>query len=163
MKNLFLLSSLMSLVLVFMPSCGLQSDESHPNDNIVSESLDLLPSVSNESAALDAPEWVAWLANSWGDNSGEWMSEAECDGKDIELWLRENPQYGETSKCWSLETAISTLGIVKMDSDNCPLSDEALRNSLSELLAKQLISELSTPNPQRTFEFILFNTPAWNF
>ena len=154
MKNLFLLSSLMSLVLVFMPSCGLQSDESHPNDNIVSESLDLLPSVSDESAALDAPEWVAWLANSWGDNSGEWMSEAECDGKDIELWLRENPQYGETSKCWSLETAISTLGIVKMDSDNCPLSDEALRNSLSELLAKQLISELSTPNPQRTFEFI---------
>lgn len=154
MKNLFLLSSLMFLVLVFMPSCGLQSDESHPNDNIVSESLDLLPSVSDESAALDAPEWVAWLANSWGDNSGEWMSEAECDGKDIELWLREHPQYGETSKCWSLETAISTLGIVKMDSDNCPLSDEALRNSLSELLAKQLISELSTPNPQRTFEFI---------
>lgn len=31
MKNLFLLSSLMFLVLVFMPSCGLQSDESHPN------------------------------------------------------------------------------------------------------------------------------------
>lgn len=40
------------------------------------------------------------------------------------------------------------------DKSNCPLSDEALRNSLSELLAKQLISELSTPNPQRTFEFI---------
>ena len=83
MKNPFLLSSLMFLVLVFMPSCGLQSDESHTNDNIVSESLDLLPSVSDESAALDAPEWVAWLANSWGDNSGEWMSEAECDGKTL--------------------------------------------------------------------------------
>ena len=68
MKNPFLLSSLMFLVLVFMPSCGLQSDESHTNDNIVSESLDLLPSVSDESAPLDAPEWVAWLANSWGDN-----------------------------------------------------------------------------------------------
>ena len=57
MKNLFLLFSLMFLVLVFMPGCGSQSDESHPNDNIVSESLDLIPSVSDESAALDGRQF----------------------------------------------------------------------------------------------------------
>lgn len=156
MKKPFLLFSTVFLLLVFMSSCGPQINESHSNDNISSESTDLLPPAPDESEGLDAPEWVIWLANSWGNNAGEWMSASECDGKDIELWLREHPQYSETNKCWSLETAISTLGIVKMDSDNCSLSDEVLRSSLSELLAKQLISELSIPNPQRTFEFTDF-------
>lgn len=154
MKKNFLWISLISLILFTLTGCGTQPTDHNPNKNIDSASSDPSTAPFDESAALDAPDWAVWLANSWGGDADEWMNESKCAGIDIELWLREHPQYGETVKCWSLGTAISTLGIVKMESDSCSLSDEALRNDVSEFLAKQLMSELSTPDPQRTFEFV---------
>lgn len=153
MKRYWALSLI--LILCLLSGCadppGQQSaavDPETPPPVISSSSHDI------EAEAHTAPAWVVWLSEKWDEDATVWMNYAEAENKNIQLWLRDHPEYGEMSKCWSLHSSLQKLGVISVTAHGASLKDAALRNKAVEDLSKELLSEWSARNDQFTFQFV---------
>ena len=109
---------------------------------------------NNSTLHVTAPGWVDWVAKKWDSNPEEWIKTAEADGVDIELWLREHDDYGESKKVWSINSAVKNIGKLKVSSETNPLADEKSRNDVASKLTEMLLSEFYETNEQFSFQFV---------